>query len=182
MAYVKSVLEEQFKTSERMPVEWPWRILVFSIIFFGITIFLYSGMLFGYKPYLDSRIKGLDGEISNLTKTIGEENQKNLINFYSQLVNVQNLLNRHQTVSKIFDFLEKNTNNQVQYSSLNLSLAEKNLKLEGNVVDYNILVKQLEAFRQASEIEKVFLEDSKLGEGGIHFSIKLILKSEIYGN
>ncbi|MEK7162966.1 MAG: hypothetical protein AAB696_01625 [Patescibacteria group bacterium] len=181
MPYTKSVLEEQLKMGERLPVGWPWRLLIFAVIFFGAMVFLYSGMTFGYKPYLNSRVKGLNKEISNLTESIGEEQQKNLIGFYSQLVNAQNLLANHPTASKLLDFLEKNTHSQISYLSLNLSLAEKKLKLEGNAFDYKVLVQQLELFRRAPEIDKVFLDDSKQGETGtgIRFSIQMIFKPEL---
>lgn len=181
MQYTKSILEEQLKAGERLPVGWPWRLLLFTVIVFGITVFLFLGMSLGYKPFLNSRAKALDKEIANLTESIGEEQQKDLINFYSQLVNIQNLLANHAAASKLFDFLEKNTHQQVSYLSLNLSLAEKNLKLDGNAPDYNILVQQLESFRRAPEINQVFLEDSKLGEAGIRFSIRLMFKGELIG-
>lgn len=179
MQYTKSILEEQLKAGERLPVGWPWRLLVFTAIIFGSTILIYFGMIFGYKPYLNSKMKGLDKEIANLTASIGEEQQKNLADFYSQLVNVRNLLVNHPTVSKFFDFLEKNTYQQVNFSSLSLSLAEKNLRLEGNASDYRILVQQLELFRQAPEINSIFLDSLQLREGSISFSIRLVFKPEL---
>lgn len=181
MQYTKSILEEQLKAGEGLSVGWPWRLLFFTVIVFGITVFLFLGMSLGYKPFLNSRAKALDKEIANLTESIGEEQQKSLINFYSQLVNIQNLLVNHPTASKLVDFLGENTHQQVNYFSLNLSLAEKNLKLDGNAPNYNILVQQLELFRRAPEIERVFLEDSKIGEAGVRFSIKLVFKGELIG-
>ncbi|MEK7114653.1 MAG: hypothetical protein AAB832_01165 [Patescibacteria group bacterium] len=181
MQYTKSILEEQLKAGERLPVGWPWRLLLFTAVVFGTVVFLYFGVVFGYKPFLNSRAKGLDKEIASLTDSIGEEQQKDFISFYSQLVNIQNLLANHAAASKLFDFLEKNTHQQVNYLSLNLSLTEKNLKLDGNAPDYKVLVQQLELFRRAPEINQVFLEDSKLGEGNIRFSIRLMFKEELMG-
>lgn len=179
MQYTKSVLEEQLKIGEKLSVGLPWRLLIFTIIIFGAMTFLYLGMVFGYKPYLNSRAKNLDKEIANLTASIGEEQQKSLVNFYSQLVNAKNLLANHSTALKFFEFLEKNTYPQVNYLFLNLSLAEKKLKLDGNASNYKVLVQQLELFRQAPEIDRIFLDDSKLGEDNVHFSIQLIFKSEL---
>lgn len=178
--YTKSALEEQLKKGEMLPVGWPWRLLVFVIIVFGVTTATYLGMSLGYKPYLNSRIKDLDNQITNLTKQIDVTQQKNLINFYSQLVNIKSMLDSHPAVSKLFDFLEKNTYQQVYYLYFNFSLAEKTVKIEGIATNYDALVKQLELFRRAPQIEKILLEDSKASEeGGIHFSIRLVFKPEL---
>jgi len=180
LQHATSVLEEELKRGEKLSVGWPWRLLSFAIIVFGLTAATYLGMSFGYKPYLNSRIKELDSRITNLTQQIDATQQENLISFYSQLVNVKELLNSHPAISKIFDFLEKNVHNQVYYVFLNLSLNEKSIKIEGIAPDYHTLVKQLELFQRAPEIEKLFLEDSRALEGGeTRFSIRLIFKSEM---
>jgi hypothetical protein len=178
--YTNSALEQELKKPERLPVGWPWRLLVFVVIIFGVTVATYLGMTLGYKPYLDSQIKTLDAKITNLNQAVDEEQQKNLVGLYSQLVNIQSLLNSHPVASKFFDFLEKNTHQQIYYTALNLSLTEKSAKLEGIAVNYIILAQQLELFRKIPEIEKVFLDDSRLTEeGSIRFSIRLIFKSEL---
>ncbi len=182
MQYTESILEEQLKRGEKLPVGWPWRLLLFTVLVFSVLTTIYLGMVLGYKPYLNSRIKSLDKEINNLTQAIDDTQQKNLANFYSQLVNIQNLLAHHPNASKLFDFLEKNTHNQVYFLSLNLSLAEKNLKIEGSASDYEALAQQLEIFRKAPEIERVFLEDSKLSDDkGVHFIVRLIFNQSLVG-
>ena len=178
--YTNSALEQELRKPERLPVGWPWRLLVFTAIVFGVMVAGYLGMNLGYKPYLNSRIKSLDAKITNLSQAIDEEQQKNLVTLYSQLINIQNLLNSHITPSKLFDFLEKNTHGQIHYLALNLSLMEKSIKLEGVSPDYIVLAQQLELFQGIPEIEKVFLEDSRaLEAGNIRFSIRLIFKPEL---
>ena len=175
-----SLLEEQLKKRERLPVGWPWRLLVFTTIVFGLTVAIYFGMVLGYKPYLNSQVKNLDQKIASLGQAIDEQQQKGMANFYSQLINIQNLLASHQTASNLFGFLEKNTHQNVYYSSLNASLLEKSVKIEGNASDYNVLVQQLELFRRAPEIERVLLDDSRSSDtGGINFSIRVIFKPEL---
>lgn len=177
--YTNSVLEQGLKRPERLPVGWPWRLLVFTVVIFGTTVATYLGMMLGYKPYLNSRIEDLDATIADLNQAIDEEQQKNLVNLYSQFINIQDLLNSHPLASKIFDFLEKNTHQQIQYLTLNLSVTDRHLKLEGTVPTYPILAQQLELFRQAPEIEKVFLDDSRILEKNLRFSIRLIFKPEL---
>jgi hypothetical protein len=51
-----------------LPVGWPWRLLLFTAVVFGTVVFLYFGIVFGYKPFLDSRVKGLDKEIARAAR------------------------------------------------------------------------------------------------------------------
>lgn len=180
MPNTNSALEQELMKKEKLPVGWPWRLLLFTIIVFGVTIVTYLGMEFGYKPYLNSQMTRLDGQITSLSQQIDVNQQKNLIDFYSQLVNAQKLLTSHVSASKLFDFLEKDTYQKIYYTSLNFSLDEKSIKLGGIANDYDALSKQLELFRQAPEIDNVFLDDSRLSDqGGISFSITLVFKSEL---
>jgi hypothetical protein len=178
--YTKSALEEELKRPEGLPVGWPWRLLIFMAIVFCTMAALYLGMTLGYKPYLDSKISGLDQEISQLSQSIDEEQQKNLISFYSQLININNLLATHPESSKFFDFLEKNTSGKVYYESADLSVAEKTVKLEGVAANYSALSEQMELFRRASEITNISLDNSSAGESGINFSVKLSLSGKIF--
>jgi len=178
--YTQSALEEGLKRAERLPIGWPWRLLLFSIIVFGATLAIYLGIGLGYKSYLNSQIKTIDTKIAGLSQTVGEDEQKNLVNLYSQLVNIQNLLNSHISASKIFAWLEKSTAAQIYYLSLNLSVPAKEIQLEGSAPNYNILAQQLELFRQAPEISKVFLGDSTaMDDGTIRFSMRLTIKPEL---
>ncbi len=175
MQYTRTAIEEQLSRKEKLPVGWPWRLLTFSLIILGLTVVTYAGMAFGYKPYLNSRIKNLDAEINNLSQSVDEQQQADLKNFYSGLINIQQLLASHPTASKFFDFLEENTSQEIYYISLNMSWPEKNAKLDGVAPDYDAITQQLELFRQAPQIESVFLDDSRaLEQGGIRFSIRLV--------
>ncbi len=178
--YTKSALEQQLKTPTKMPVGWPWRLLIFSTIILGTATISYFGITLGYKPYLNSQISVLDSKINDLSKTIGNDQQKNLITTYSQLVNIQNLLDSHTVTSKLFDLLEKNTLTQVYYVSLDLSLLEKRLKIDGSAPSYDILSQQLEVLRKTPNIERVIVNDSKIiDDGTVRFSIQLIFKPEL---
>ncbi len=181
MQYTRTAIEEQLSRKEKLPVGWPWRLLAFTLIILGLTVISYLGMAFGYRPYLNSRIKNLDTEIANLSQSVDEQQQANLKNFYSGLINIQQLLASHPVASKFFDFLEKNTSQKIYYLSLNMSWPEKNVKLEGVAPDYDAITQQLELFRQAPEIENVFLDDSRaLEQGGIRFSIRLVFKQALF--
>ncbi len=178
--YTNSALAQELKKPERLPVGWPWRLLLFVTIIFAVLFATYLGMTLGYKPYLNSQIKDFNAKINSLSQSVDEQEQQNLSNLYSQLINAQELLGSHTAVSKIFDFLEANTHKQIYYLTSNISLTEKSINLEGAASDYNILSQQLELFKRAPEIEKVFLDNSRLTEeGNIRFTVRLIFKQEL---
>lgn len=158
----------------------PWRLLLFAAILLGTLFFVYLGMIFGYEPYLNSQIKNLDQKIAGLNQRVESDETKNLINLYSQLVNIQGLLRSHPLPSKLFQFLENNMDAGVYYSDLNLSLSDRNLKIAGAANDYGALARQLEIFRKSPSVKAVFLDESKTGEANkIIFTMKMIMDENI---
>lgn len=180
MAQYTQSVAEKFMEPEKLPVGWPWRLLIFSIIFFLLVLFIYLGIIWGYQPYLWSQKQSLDKKINEIGGTISEADRENFINFFSQLINIQTLLNTHVKGSNIYSFLEKNTNQGVYYEGADLSVTEHSLRLEGVARSYDNLVQQLVAFEQAPEIARVILEQSQIAEQGIRFSLKLIIKLELF--
>lgn len=180
MAQYTQGVAEKFMEPEKLPVGWPWRLLIFSIIFFLLVLFVYLGIIWGYQPYLRSQKQSLDKKINEIGGTISEADRENFINFFSQLINIQTLLNTHIKGSNLYSFLEKNTNQGVYYEGADLSATEHSLRLEGLARSYDNLVQQLVAFEQAPEIARVILEQSQTAEKGIRFSLKLIIKPELF--
>ena len=179
MPDTRNVLEEQLrKSGNRIPAELPWQLLLFSFAILALAVASYLGMIFGYQPYLESRIEGVYTQIKESEKTIDGEQQKNLINIYSQLSNIKVLLDSHIITSTLFDELEKNTYPQVYYNNLNLSLSEKKLELRGVSQDYITLVKQLDAFKSSGLFSDVILDNTKLNSEGISFSIRITLSPD----
>ncbi|MEK7574459.1 MAG: hypothetical protein AAB514_02950 [Patescibacteria group bacterium] len=176
--YSKNVAE-QFLGPEKLPVGWPWRLLLFSIIIFALITLVYFGMIFGYQPYLETERQSLDKKVAEIGGAISETDRENFIKFYSQLVNIQTLLNNHIKGSNIYTFLEKNTNQGVYYEGANLSVPEHFLRLEGVARSYDNLVQQLVVFEQIPEIKKVILEESRIADKGVGFTVQIIFKPEL---
>jgi len=181
----KSVLEEQLKKAEHLPTKLPWRIFTFSFIIFIGLLATYAGIEFGYKPYLNSRIKSLDQKIAALTQSISEEQQNNLINFYSQLVNLKDLINSHIVTSNLLELLEKNTYPEVHYTGLTLEIKGKEVKLEGLSPNYEFLIKEMELLRKLPEVERIFLESSNYEEltkemKGVKFTLRIFLTPQFF--
>jgi len=171
---------EKFMEPEKLPVGWPWRLFIFSVVLLALTILIYLGIIFGYQSYLQSQKNSLDKKINEIGGIISETDRNNFVNFFSQLVNLQGLLENHIKGSNIYSFLEKNTNQGVYYEDATLSLTDHSLKLDGVARSYNNLVQQLVGFEQASEISRVLLQQAQTAEGGIRFSLQLIIKPGLF--
>ena len=172
--YTKGVTE-QFG-GEKPTVGWSWRLLVFTSVIFGIALFSYVGMTFGYAPILERQISDLDARARDLSQLVSADDQKNLAKFYSQLVNLKALLSNHVQGSKLVALLERNTNQNVFYTKVLFTSSDRQAELEGTARNYAELVKQMEAYRQMKEVERFFLVESQVVEGGgIRFKAKLFL-------
>ncbi|MBI5306649.1 hypothetical protein HZB04_03650 [Candidatus Wolfebacteria bacterium] len=157
----------------------PWRLLSFAAIIFGFSLFIYLGMLFGYIPYLNNEIKKINSQINSLNQSIDENQQKQLLNFYSQLVNIDYLLKNRKPVLSIFDLIEKNTYQSVHYSDLRMNAVDKEIKISGTAPDYETFIRETALLNNNEKINKVILEniskDSSKAKNEVKFTIRLIL-------
>ena len=78
---------------------------MFAFVLFTAALVTYVSILFGYNPLLNQRLLSLDRQIDQISTTISKEDQKNLGDFYSQLVNARNLLRGHVASSNVFTLL-----------------------------------------------------------------------------
>jgi CBS domain-containing protein len=177
MSPVNGMSNTYAKIQQPSEAGFPWRILVASIIIFGITVLLYLGMTFGYAPYLNSQIASVNSQFSKLTQSLDEQQQQDLIGFYSQLYNIKTLSAIHLYPSRFFDFLEKNTYSNVRISSAQVGASNGEIKLEGIASDYDVLTNQISAFKFADGVSDVMLESSKARSltdgGGISFAVRI---------
>lgn len=168
-----------------MPVGWPWRLLTLMIVVFLLSIFIYIGMIFGYKPYLNSQIKKLENEIASLNQSVDKTKQEQLISLYSQFINVQKLIDSHSITSGIFDLMEKNTYPSVRYNNLTIDVNSREIVIDGAAPDYDTLIKEAALFDSLPEIENITLNNAKIADLGkglseIKFGLKLKLNSEFF--
>lgn len=165
---------------EKLSVGWPWKLFLFSLLTIITALVIYLGLAFGYRPFLQSQMEKIDESIRQLSEAIPEDQQKNLIIFYSQLANLQNVLSKHIIVSKIFPFLQKNTNQSVFYNAMDLRVGERKLALEGVAANYDIFSQQLEALNSAPEVVGMVINESTAIGGQVKFKLFVILKPELF--
>lgn len=174
-------LEEQF-VAESIPIGLPWRLLVFSLVLFGLSVSVYFGLKFGYSSYLKAETESIDNKIDNLAKEVSQEDQQNFVNFYSQLINLKRVLDQHEFSSNLFGFLERNTIQTVYYNDASFSSDNRTMLLKGEAESSEVLVQQLNVFEKTPELEKVILDQMVFDSAkrNVGFSVALIFRQNFF--
>jgi len=176
---VSPLMDERIK-GEDVPVGWPWRFLMFSVLVSATVAVGSFGLTFGYGPLLDARLKEQEANILNLSKVIPKAQQEEFVRFYSQLVNLETLLGGHVSASPLFGLLESRTNTAVSYIAMEARIPERKIVLEGNAANYQRFAEQLQSFTEAPEVESIIINDSNALEGKVKFRITVTLREGIF--
>lgn len=172
-------MDERMK-GEDLPVGWPWRFLMFTVLV-GATVAVGSfGLAFGYKPLLNARVEEQEANLADLGKVIPAKQQEEFVRFYSQLANLDTLLAGHVSASPLFGLLESRTNASVSYMTMETRIPERKVVLEGSASSYQSFAQQLQSFTEAPEIESVIVNDSNALEGRVKFRITLTVREGIF--
>ncbi len=169
---------EQFEP-EKIPVGWPWRLLSIVSAIFLFAVLVYAGLAFGYGPYLASQLREVENEIDQLAASVPREDQEQFVKFYSQLVNLEGLLNDHALVSNLFPLLEQTTHQQVYYTNASLGVSGSELELTGFAGDLTALSEQLEIFDQSEEVNRYSLSRSETSGDLVEFRVVLNLRADL---
>jgi len=172
--------KEYLLEPEKIPVYLPWKLFWSSLLILGLVLVLYFSLEFGYKSFLNSELKSVEKRITELEKRITSEQRENLINFYSQLVNVQELFRNHIKPSNLFSFLEQNILKEVYLTKIDADLKQHYLTLEGIALSYKNLAQQILVFKQNPLIKQVVLNESEKGEEGITFSTMILFNEQLF--
>lgn len=164
---------------EQIPVGFPWRLFVFSAVILAFSIFVFLGLRFGYRTYLDTNSAALDQRLDTLSKAITPKDREEFINFYSQIVNLKTILDKHPFASNLFVFLERNTIGSVYFTSAEMDVANKELKLQGIALAMGNVAEQLGVFQAAREIQSATLSDVALQANGVSFMLSLVFRPEV---
>lgn len=180
MALPQKVIEQLGRAPVKTP-GWSGQLLMFSSTIFFISLVVYLGLIFGYRPYLNSQVKRLNDKIQSLSQQIPLDDQKKIINFYAQLVNLKAVLNGHIFTTPIFGWLEKNTQLNVYYTRLGLNAQNRQVTVVGLAKTVNDLVEQIKIFDDDPGVVKLNFGNSSIGTGGFwQFSLILTLTPEMF--
>lgn len=172
-------LREQF-VSETIPVGFPWRLLIFSLTLFVFSLFVFFGLRFGYNSYINTRTDDLDKKIESLSGQVSQEEQQSFINFYSQLINLKKVLDRHDFTASIFSFLEKNTLGKISYIDADFIIPDSSLTLKGAAASSESLINQLTLFDESLEVDRVVLNQMNSNREGVTFGVTLFFNPDFF--
>ncbi|MFA6365320.1 MAG: hypothetical protein WCW78_02880 [Candidatus Paceibacterota bacterium] len=152
----------------------PWRLMIFSGVLFAFSIFIFFGIRFGYTGYLDNQSTQIDQQLETLAKKINETDQEKFIGFYSQIVNLRMVLEKHLYISNVFKILEKYTIQPVVFKDASFDTVSNAIQVNGSTDSFNSLAQQMAILGKAPEITRVSLDTISLQlSGGVNFLIKL---------
>jgi hypothetical protein len=154
MALPQKVIEQLGREPPKTP-GWSGQLLIFSSTVFAVTLFIYLGLTFGYQSYLQSGVDKLQDQIQSFGQQIPVDEQAKLINFYSQIANLQSLISKHIVSSRAFAWLEKNTQANVYVSEFSLDAAGSKLTLGLNAATMPDVLQQIAIFESLPEVQSI---------------------------
>jgi len=159
--------------SEKLPVGWPWRLLVFSIVIFALTLFIFLGIRFGYTAFLNEKSSELDRSLDALSNEVSMADQDRFVSFYSQIVNLKTALDRHLFSANLLAFLEQNVIGDVVFTEARFKGVDRVLTLQGTTSSFDAIAQQMAVFEKVREVQKVFLKDVNVAGGGATFKLSV---------
>jgi Tfp pilus assembly protein PilN len=161
---------------------WALGSLFFSGGILFLTVAIYFGLTLGYEPYLQSQFTNAQNQVNTLGNSVSASDQSQLIDFYSQIANLQTLLQQHVLSSQFFSWLEQNTEANVYYRSLALTQGDQ-ISLSGVASSEADVNQQVAIFENSPEVSSVAVSNvaapSLLGSGWI-FSVTLIMNPSVF--
>ena len=165
---------------EILPSGVPRKFLTFSFFLLLSMLLVYFGLSAGYRTFLNSEILKLEGDIDELRFQIDVEQQENLVKFFSQINNMQEILDDHVVISNMFPVLEANTHERVVYTNMNVVVVERKIIIEGIAESFDVLVSQLTIYENTSQIQRTVLESADRAGSIVNFKVSLTVVPELF--
>ena len=157
---------EQLAREPVLTPGWSGRLLMFSSALFFIALSVYFGTRFGYMPYLNDQVEELREQIDAFNNQIPPQKQEQLIDFYSQVANLRDLLHEQKIASVALPWLEENTHKDIVFSSFSASLEQGVITVPGRARTIEALVEQLAFFQEHKDLKGVQFSGTAVdGEG-----------------
>lgn len=150
----------------------------------GLGLFLVSlvacGGIFGYRKYLESRRDSLAREVKEREQALQSDSLREIIAFSQSLSAAQTLLREHPFSSNVFQFLQANTHQGVQFKSF--SFAGQNRRVDMNAVarSYRAVAEQISVLEGNPEVESVDFSGLSLATNVVNFRIGMVLKPSVF--
>jgi hypothetical protein len=161
---------------------WLSGLLLFSCLIFGIVLILYFGLLMVYQPKLNTDLTAAQEKVAATDQSIASGDQTQLIDFYSQVVNMQGLLRTHILFSQFLSWLEKHTEANVYYSQLSFASGNQ-ITITATARTQADVSQQVAIFESSPSVKKVIIPSvtaANGGGGGLSFAMTLIMDPLIF--
>ena len=150
--------------------------------FIFIASVLLAVGVFGYRFYLEYRIREMESDLSQAQAALDTEAIGELTSLNSRIMVTKALVSKHQVITPLFRFLESSTIASVRFTNLNYS-AEKDgltINLIGEARGYSSLALQSQVFNSSRYFTNVVFSDISLNErGGVKFLFKAHVDPEL---
>lgn len=150
---------------------WFGQLMAFAVTLLVISVVALLGIMFGYRPYLDSRVTTLDTEIADFSKKVPLEEQANIATFYSQLSNLKVVLGKHTATPAFLRWLENATLQQVQYTKVAMNVTSRQIQISGIAKKPTDVAAQVASFQQQPGVERVDFKSSQIAANGFQFDL-----------
>lgn len=150
---------------------WFGQLMAFAVTLLVLSIVVYFGITFGYRPYLENRVAALDTEISDFSKKVPADEQANILTFYSQLSNLKTVLGKHTATPAFFAWLEQATVQSVQLTKVSMNVASRQVQVTGVARTQADVALQVASFQSQPGVERVDFRNSQLVGTGVQFDM-----------
>lgn len=161
---------------------------IFSVIAIIILVLsvLISGLLFGYKFYLNNQIVELSKQLLQAKDSFEKDTIEELNTFNERTKSAKDILNNHVAFSKVFEVLGKITIPEVQYTKFESQINDKGIlvvNVTGLASDYRSIAVQADVFSSSkgSAFKNVLFSNlSKNKDNTISFNLEFNVERSVY--
>lgn len=160
---------------ERAPRSPAWfgQLMGFAIMLLVLAVVVYFGITFGYHPYLEKQVSGLDQEISDFSRRVPADQQAAILTFYSQLANLKTALAKHTATPAFLSWIEDGTLQSVRLTKVSMNVASRQIQVTGIARNQADVALQVAAFQARPGIERVDFRNSQAIATGYQFDIAI---------
>lgn len=152
-------------------------LLMFSGALFGLAVFIYAGLAFGYHAYLQSSLTKINKDIQAFSDSVSQADRTELQAFYSQLVNLRTLLAGHTVDSPAMALVERTLQPNVYYTKLTSNTGTNQVVLTGAAKSLDDIARQAAALQVEPEVERLDFNNAGIqATGPWQFTMTLHLR------
>lgn len=151
-------------------------LIVVSTAIFIISFGFFAGAWF-YHGVLENDLRILSGDLDKIEKEFDLVSLGDFSEIADSIEMAKTVLGGHKSISRIFDFLEKNTLAEVRFLNFNYELAEQSsLAFSGEAKGFLILAQQILILKNNDFLKNISLSNLSLKkEGLVGFTLTMFL-------